>query len=276
MASAEVPSPQFVTQGEVELLTATEDDEFFEPGTVYWEAQLKWADGPDAYVASWERSEGYWESEEEAKAHFTDAGIIEAYEASRACTISRVRDIAVGAASYEEFRAMSGVESDTWTLSPETWQEINAECGVPAEKLGEWKWEHTPSEFDEETATTTVRIPYDVMGPGEHELFAAAHGYGYGPLGTEEPACRVHTWPDGGWAARGCLFEWRDSTTTVVTVPELPDSEPDDASEADSDGDSVADGQSAVPIAIAVGVVVLLAVAGAVIFMVAKRRRAIP
>ncbi|WP_309104250.1 hypothetical protein [Microbacterium sp.] len=266
MATTATPPVQFLTEGEVELHTATKKDEDFAPGTVYWEVQFQWSDGSRPYVATWERSEGSWESADEAKAHFNDGGIIAVLTESRQCRVAAVREIAAGTASYEEFRALSGSEQEGWTLAPETWRQIDEACAYTLKEEWEWSWERTASTTDD-VGVTTVRVPLDVMGPGEHELFVAPYGYGYDPSSQEDQQCRVHTWPDGGWASHACRFEWLETATTTVTVPEPPTPTAAPADAADS-----ADRPNAIPIVIAVGAGLAL-VAGAVAFIVIARRR---
>lgn len=260
----------FLTEGEVELHTATESDEDFDPGTVYWEVQLQWSDGTYPYVATWERSEGSWASEDEAKAHFADAGIIDAITASRQCERSRIQEIAAGTSSYNEFHALSGDPGEEWTIAPDTWEEIEEACGYELQEEWEWAWEHTPSVHDEEgTGIVTVRIPIDVLGPGEHELFATPYGFVYEPSSELDELCRVHTWPNGYWVSRACRFEWLGSATTTVIVPEPPSAAPTDAP---ADAQESSAGLSATPLLVGAGVG-LVVVVGVVVLIVLMRRR---
>ncbi len=265
-----VPSETgFITEGEVQLHTAPETDEDFDPGTVYWEAQFRLSDVTLPYVATWERAEGTWTSVDEAKAHFADAGIVDAIAGSRQCQLSGVRDIAAGTSSFEEFRALSGAPGEGWTLAPETWKEINAACAYEHQDGWEWAWEHTPSTRDEESGIVTVRIPIDVLGAGEHELFAVPYTFGFDPSAETDELCRVHTWPNGGWAARPCRFEWLETATTTVIVPEPPSAAPTDAPAADAQESA---GLSAMPVLVGVGIG-LVVVVGVVVLIVVMRRR---
>ncbi|QEW03883.1 hypothetical protein [Microbacterium lushaniae] len=270
MAAPAPPPVEFLTTGEVELHTADETDEQFDPGTVYWEAQLQWSDGTYPYVATWERSEGTWASEDEAKAHFADAGIVDAITAGRQCEASRIQEIAAGTPSYDEFHALSGVTGEEWTIAPDTWEEIEEACAYEHPEEWEWAWEHTPSMGDEETGIVTVRIPIDVMGPGEHELFVTPYGFSYEPSAELDELCRIHTWPDGHWASRTCRFAWLETATTTVTVPEPPSAAPTEAPAADAQESSAALSAMPVLVGAAIGLVV---VAGVVVLIVVMRRR---
>ncbi|MCK6067486.1 MULTISPECIES: hypothetical protein [Microbacterium] len=270
VAAPAPPPAEFLTEGEVELHTATESDDDFDPGTVYWEVQIQWSDGIPAYVATWERSEGTWASVDEVKAHFAAAGAVDTITESRQCQLSRIREIAAGTSSYEEFHALSGVSGEGWQLAPDTWKEINEACAYEYEKDWEWAWERTPSVRDEDTGIATVRIPIDVIGPGEHELFAMSYGFSYEPSADLDELCRIHTWPDGHWASRTCRFEWREPATTTVIVPEPPSAAPTDAPAADAQESSA--GLSVTPVLVGAGVG-LVVVAGVAVLIVVMRRR---
>lgn len=264
-ASDAAPVVHFLTEGDVELHTATETDEDFAAGTVYWEVQLKWSDGAYPYISTWEREEGIWESADEARAHFADSGITAAITEARQCYISGARKIAAGTSSFEEFRALSGEEGDGWTLTPEKQQEISEACAYTPQEGWEWSWDRTASTF--EAGTTTVRIPVEVIGPGDHELFVQPYGWGYDPSSQDDELCRVYTWPDGGWASRACRFEWQAVAATTVTVPDLPSPTPTSTPAEARDDQTLL-----VPLLIAAGFG-LVVVVGIVAFSVAASRR---
>jgi hypothetical protein len=166
-----------------------------------------------AYSATWERSEGVWESAEEASAFVT---------ALAQCRGDAKADYIKGFSSLEEFRnspttqitESDGDSSYTWNTDDPATVEKYGKCDS-----SDWSTSQLAVEFtDEESGAAVAHIPFDLIGPGNHELFLTKITY----PDASASACSV-IWPgdEQDWTGYGCLPEFETQVISVA-VPYAP------------------------------------------------------
>lgn len=270
----------------IEVRTAGAADEDFAPGTEYWEIALVAQDGDTGYIASWERGEGTWESWDEARDWAQGVGLLDALGAVRECEADEIATIFEDL-TFAEFSDRYLTDETSWNVPPEEWDRIGQRCRLDDEStgLGPWDWSRTPS-ATETTARgqeITVRIPLDVIGPGQHELFVAPY--------RADRDCAVHTWTEDvvwegeeleQWTANySCGYAWQEPATTTVTVPDpgeaapapAEDAEESAAPDAADDADPAGLGPIAVLLLIGGVAVLLLAALSVVAYLVLRAPR---
>lgn len=172
-----------------------------EDGSWFWELEL--VDLPTVFIATWERKGGLWDSPEAASAEAVGAGV---------CRTDLYEGFLDDFTTHAEFSASPRVNhtSDTtWMPNDEQFSAQWTECA------GEWDWSGVTSETDDESGTTRVHVPYDLIGSGTHDLFVV-------PLEANESRVRKD-FPDGGWAgARPTEYTPLDVVRATVVVPPLP------------------------------------------------------
>jgi len=207
----------FLTSGTLESVV-DEDGVFFTPGTPYVTVEISDTfDG--AYIATWERRSGTWASAEEAEVYLANA-----WTQRSQCVIEQARLYVAdqGVTDSAAFDARWGTGEGTWNFSSPEWAAINANC-----QQNEWDWTRTVSEQDP-GPTFFVHIPVDVLGAGEHDLFAMPVETSARVVdGTGNAACFVAEYADGqAYWLNDCFYDGAGTAiTTTVTVLDVTETE---------------------------------------------------
>lgn len=174
-----------------------------EDGSAYWEIEVS---ADQDYVASWERATGVWKSPEEAIASITHASEC-ASKATHAYAKSFKTHAMFEAAKHTNITDKSRTTFRWSTSDPKTTKAVE-KC----KSASEWSTDQIdiiPSQTDKRM----IRIPFDVFGPGLHELFIAPIDY------RLEGNCNRHTWSNGGYADSECPPVLGDVQRVAVIVP---------------------------------------------------------
>ena len=219
-AAAEPITPATVSFVEAPVTLATDPTgEWFPAGTVYWQADFSIAGG-DGFVATWERSAGTWASVAEGE---------EAVRQTYRCTNEKLQTWLDSFPDIESFIGDREPLNDTpdengrlkyaWYEPPELYEDCRAAAG--------WDWSRVDTTNEEESST--VRIPLDVVGPGDHQIFVVG-------LGSEErdpatdPECVYRKWEgerDGTVSASAyCGLIFGEPAYAWVRVPEVGEDSP--------------------------------------------------
>lgn len=154
----------------------------------------------DQYVASWTRAEGTWSSVDEALA---------AVREGDECRNSVAQTMLNGFASYADFQAQDeNPDPEVWVTA--AFQKKFAAC---AAKSGV-DYQRVVSQPTE--SGLEIEVPFDLLGPGTHELFIVALQYPEKARGN--PLCAQASFPDG-WAFGGCRSTPSAARMFSVTVP---------------------------------------------------------
>lgn len=236
-AHASVPTPTnegvFVDDDQISL---TPDEEF-------WEMTIR---VDSAYIATWERSDGIWESVDEAKA---------AIRARNDCIVAATLEAMGRFASYREFTASELVEpTEDGTLKWVQGTDVTTSL-VTCRAESEWSWVGENHALAEDGQT--VRIPLTQIGPGDHDIFV---------LLLRDVDCARKVWPDGSSLTLTCLVPSHVDVTTVT----VPDPEADAS---DDRATTQADEYDPQPAFWALGGLVALAAIVTTVVIALRRRR---
>lgn len=174
-----------------------------EDGSAYWEIEIS---ADQDYVASWERDTGLWKSPEEAIASITHAS---------ECASKATQAYAKSFRTHAMFEAAKHTNITDKTQTRFHWSTSDPKTTKAVEKCKSAAgWSTDQIEIIPTQANKVViRIPFDVLGPGLHEVFVAPIDYHL------EGNCNRHTWSGGGYADSECPPILGEVQRVSVIVP---------------------------------------------------------